>query len=85
MGGHHFNRGNTIQQLVQQSTIVYNNGHLAIKITPQNRRLARDFNAPPYQGRIAPSEVPSVYHCISEHYTLNAYENPGYQPNTPRG
>jgi hypothetical protein len=64
---------------VQQPTIDYNNGHSAVKIAPQNRRLIRDFNAPPYQGRVVPGEVPPGYHCVSKHYTLNTYENPRYQ------
>jgi hypothetical protein len=46
----------------------------AIKISPQNRRLVRDFNVPSYQERAAPPG----YHCVSEHYILNAYENPRY-------
>jgi hypothetical protein len=48
MGNHHVNGSNTVQQSVQQLTIDYNNGHSAIKIAPQNRRLVKDFNAPPY-------------------------------------
>jgi len=39
----------------------------------------------PYQGRVEPGEVPPDYHYVSEHYTLNAYENLGYQLNPPRG
>ena len=70
---------------MQQPTIDYNNSHSAIKIAPQKRRLVRDFDAPPYQGIVAPGEVPSGYHYDPEHYTLNAYENPGYQPNIQRG
>jgi len=60
------------------------NGHLATKIAPHSRRLARDINAPPYQGRLAPGEVPPSYHYVSEHYTLNGCENHGYQPNHQR-
>jgi hypothetical protein len=39
---------------VQQPMIDNNNGHSTTRITPQSRRLARDFNAPPYEGRVAP-------------------------------
>ena len=46
--------------------------------------LARDFNAPPYQERLASGEVPPCYHYVSEHYTLNDCENPRYQPNNQR-
>jgi hypothetical protein len=53
-------------------------GQSAIKVAPQSRRIARDFNAPPYQGRLAPEEVHTGYHYVAEHYTLNGYENPGY-------
>jgi hypothetical protein len=53
-------------------------GHLFAKITPHSRRLARDFNAPPYQGRLAPRVVPLGYPYVSEHYTLNGCENPEY-------
>jgi len=59
-------------------------GQLATKVAPQSRRLARDFNAPPYQGRLAPGEVPPGYHYVAEHYTLNGCENPRYQPNAKR-
>jgi len=67
---------------VQQSTLDY--GHLAAKIAPHSRRLARDFNAPPYQGRVIAGEIPPGYHYISKHYTLYGCENPGYQPNHQR-
>ena len=73
---------NTVQQSVQQPVLDY--GQSAIKIAPHSRRLARDFNAPPYQGRLAPREVPPGYHYVSKHYTLNGCENPGYQPNNQR-
>jgi hypothetical protein len=73
---------NTIQQSVQQPILDY--GQLATKVASQSRRIARDFNSPPYQGRLAPGEVPPGYHCVAEHYTLNGCENPGYQPNTQR-
>jgi hypothetical protein len=69
---------------VQQPIIDYNNGHSAAKIAPQSRRLARDFNAPLYQERVAPRVVPPGYHCVSKRYTLNAYENPRYEPNPQR-
>ena len=59
-------------------------GHLAAEISPHSRRLASDFNAPPYQGRLAPREVPLGYHYVSKHYTLNDCENPEYQPNNQR-
>ena len=85
MGNHRVNGGNTVQQTVQQPIIDYNNSHSTIKIAPQNRRLVRDFSALPSQGRVAPGEVTIGYHYVSEHYTLNAYENPEYQPNLPRG
>jgi hypothetical protein len=67
---------------VQQPTLDY--GHLAAKIAPRSRRLARDFNAPLYQGSVAPGEIPPSYHYVSEHYTLNGFENLGYQPNHQR-
>jgi hypothetical protein len=69
-------RYNTVQQLVQQSILDY--GHSATKVAPQSWRIARDFNAPPYQGRLTPGEVPPGYHYIAEHYTLNGDENPRY-------
>jgi len=59
-------------------------GHSAAKIAPHSRSIARDFNAPPYQGRLAPREVPPGYHYVAERYTLNGSENLGYQPNTWR-
>jgi len=59
-------------------------GQLATKIAPHSQRIARDFNAPPYQGRLTPGEVPPGYHYVVEQYTLNGCENPGYQPNTQR-
>jgi hypothetical protein len=62
----------------------HNIGHSAVKNSPQNRRFVREFNAPPYQGRVAPSEVSLVYHCVFEYYTLNASKNPRYQPNPQR-
>jgi hypothetical protein len=54
VSGEHTNgcqRCNTIQQTVQQPIMDY--GHLATKIAPHSRRIARDFNASPYQGRLA--------------------------------
>jgi hypothetical protein len=84
VGSQRFNGGNVVQQSVQQPMIDYNNGHSVAKIAPQGKRHARDFNAPPYQGRVAPREVPPGYHSVSEYYTLNAYENPGYLPNPQR-
>ena len=66
---------------MQQPIIDHNIGHSAMKIAPQNRRFVRDFNASPYQGRVVLGEVPLGYHYVFEHYTLNAYENPRYQPN----
>jgi hypothetical protein len=41
---------------MQQPIVDY--GHSAAKIAPHSERIARDFNAPPYQGRLAPGEVP---------------------------
>jgi hypothetical protein len=70
---------------VQQPTIDYNIGHSVVKIAPRNIRFVRDFNAPPYQRRVATGEIPHGYHCVCEHYTINAYENLGYQLNPPRG
>ena len=67
---------------MQQPTLDY--GQSTTKIAPQSRRLARDFNAPPYQGRLAPREVPPGYHYVAKHYSLNGCENPGYQPNVQR-
>jgi len=57
---------------------------LAVKIAPGYRRIVRDFNAPPYQGKVAPGEIPPGYHYASDFYTLNAIENPGHQ-NVPQG
>ena len=56
---------NTIQLLVQQPIFDY--GQSATKVAPQSRWIARDFNAPPYQGRLAPGEVPPGYHYVAEH------------------
>jgi hypothetical protein len=67
---------------VQQPILDY--GQSATKVALQRRRIARDFNAPPYQGRLAPGEVPPGYHYVAEHYTLNGCENPRYQPNAQR-
>ena len=61
---------------MQQPILDY--GQSATKVASQSRRLARDLNAPPYQGRLAPGEVPPDYHYVAEHYTLNGCENPGY-------
>jgi hypothetical protein len=61
---------------VQQPILYY--GQSATKVAPQSWRIARDFNAPPYQGRLAPGGVPPSYHYIAEHNTLNGCENPGY-------
>jgi hypothetical protein len=49
-------RCNTVQQLVQQPILNY--GQSAAKIAPHSWRLARDFSAPLYQGRLAPRELP---------------------------
>lgn len=51
----------------------------AAKFAPAGARITRDFNAPPYQGRVALGEIPPGYHYVSEYYALNANENPGYQ------
>ena len=64
---------------MQQPILDY--GQSATKVAPQSRRIARDLNAPPYQGRLEPREVPPGYHYVAEHYT---YENPKYQPNAQR-
>jgi len=75
-------RCNTVQQKVQQLIVDY--GHSAAKIAPHSQRIDRDFNAPPYQGRLAPREVLPGYHYVAEHYIWNGCENPRYQPNTQR-
>jgi hypothetical protein len=75
-------RYNIVQQSMQQPILDY--GQSATKIAPHSRRIARDFNTLPYQGRLAPGKVPPGYHYVSEHYTLNGCENPGYQPNNQR-
>lgn len=66
------------QHSVQQPVMDYSVGQLAAKIAPASRRLIRDFAAPPYQGRVAPGEIPPGYHYVTKGYALNAYENPGY-------
>jgi hypothetical protein len=55
-----------------------------IKIAPGYRRIVKYFNAPPYEGKVAPGEIPPGYHYASDFYTLNAIENPRYQ-NVPQG
>jgi hypothetical protein len=67
---------------VQQSILDY--GQSVAKVAPHSRRLARNFNAPPYQGWLAPGDVLTSYHNVSKHYTLNGCKNPGYQPNNQR-
>ena len=49
---------------MQQLTLDY--GQSAIKVAPQSQRLARDFNAPPYQGRLTPRDVPPGYHYVAK-------------------
>jgi hypothetical protein len=57
----------------------YSVSQSAAKFAPGGKRIVRDFNAPPYQGRVAPGEIPPGYRYVTEGYTLNAYENTGYQ------
>jgi hypothetical protein len=57
----------------------YNVCQSAVKIAPGYRRIVRDFNAPPYQGKVALGEIPLGYHYASDFYTLNVIENLGYQ------
>ena len=64
---------------MQQPVTSYGTSQLAIKFVPSYKRIARDFNAPPYQGRIAPGKIPLGYHYVSEYYTLNANENPSFK------
>jgi hypothetical protein len=69
---------------MQQLMVDYSVCQSAVKIAPRYRRIVRDFNAPPYQGKVAPGEIPPGYHYASDFYTLNAIENPRYQ-NVPQG
>jgi len=57
---------NTIQHTMQQPLVDY--GHSVVKIAPHSQRIARDFNAPPYQEGLALGEVPPGYHYVAEHY-----------------
>jgi hypothetical protein len=38
----------------------------AVKIAPRYRRIVRDFNAPPYQGKVALGEIHPGYHYASD-------------------
>ena len=79
------NNGGNMQQTVQQPMTNNNINTSAIKYAPFGRRIVRDFDAPPYQGEVAPGDIPPGYHYVSEFYTLNAHENPRDQGNAPGG
>jgi hypothetical protein len=70
--------GGNGQHSVQRLMVDYCVSQSAAKFAPGGRRIVRDFNAPPYQGRVALGEIPPRYRYVTEGYTLNAYENPGY-------
>lgn len=72
------------QHSVQQPMVNYGTCQSAAKFAPGYKKIIRDFNAPPYQGRVAPGELPPGYHYVSEYYTLDANENPRYQ-GAPQG
>lgn len=57
----------------------YSVSQSATKFAPDSRRIVRNFSARPYQGRVAPGDIPPGYHYVTEGYALNAYENPRYQ------
>jgi hypothetical protein len=71
--------GGNGQHSVQRPMVDYSDSQSAAKFASGGKRIVRDFNAPPYQGRVAPEEIPPGYHYVTEGYTFNAYENPGYQ------
>jgi hypothetical protein len=77
-------QGGNEQHSMQQPMVDYSVCQSAVKIAPGYKRIVRDFNAPPYQGKVAQGEIPLGYHYASDFYTLNAIENPGYQ-NVPQG
>jgi len=56
-------RGNR-QHSVQQLMVDYSVCQSAVKFAPGYKRLVRDINAPPYQGRVAPGEIPPGYHYV---------------------
>ena len=63
---------------MQQPIVDYGISQSAAKFALGYKRIVRDLNAPPYQGRVASGEIPLGYHYVFDYYTLNANENPGY-------